>query len=98
MIQVNADLQRTAQRGKAFPSEQCTKLEESSRSGKARDLLRKTGDIKGTFCPKMGTIKDRNGRDKVDTEEVKKRWKECMKNCTKEILVNWITTMMWPAT
>ena len=46
----------------------------------------------------MGTIKDRNGRDKVDTEEVKKRWKECMKNCTKEILVNWITTMMWPAT
>ena len=76
MIQVNADLQRTAQRGKAFPSEQCTKLEESSRSGKARDLLRKTGDIKGTFCPKMGTIKDRNGGDLVNAEEIKKRWKE----------------------
>ena len=58
----------------------------------------KIGDIKGTFCPKMGTIKDRNGRDKVDTEEVKNRWKECMKNCTKEILMNWITTMMWSAT
>ena len=76
MIQVNADLQRTAQRGKAFPSEQCTKLEESSRSGKARDLLRKTGDIKGTFCPKMGTIKDMDGRDLA--EAIKKSWKEYM--------------------
>ena len=46
----------------------------------------------------MVTIKDRNGRDIVDTEEIKKRWKEYMKNCTKEILMNWITTMMWSAT
>ena len=44
--------------------------------GKTRDLFRKIGDIKGIFCPKMGTIKDRNGRDLVDAEEIKKRWKE----------------------
>ena len=41
-----------------------------------RDLFRKTGDIKGTYCPRMGTIKDINGRDLVDAEEIKKRWKE----------------------
>ena len=44
--------------------------------GKARDLFRKTGNIKGAFRPKMGTIKDKNGRDLVDTEEIKKRWKQ----------------------
>ena len=52
------------------------KLEESNRRGKTRDLFRKTGNIKGIFCPKMGTINDRNGRDLVDIEEIKKRWKE----------------------
>ena len=52
------------------------KLEEDSRRGKTRDLFRKTGNIKGTFHPKMGTIKDRNGRDLIDAEEIKKRWKE----------------------
>ena len=44
--------------------------------GKTRDLFRKIEDIKGAFCPKMGTIKDRNGRDLVDAEEIKKRWKQ----------------------
>ena len=43
---------------------------------KTRDLFRKIGDIKGTLCPRMGTIKDRNGRDLVDTDEIKKRWKQ----------------------
>ena len=57
-IQLNADLQRTAQREKkAFFNEQCIKLEENNRSGNTRALFRKIGDIKGTFCPKMGTIK-----------------------------------------
>ena len=60
----------------AFFNEQCIKLQENRR-GKTRDLFRKTGDIKGTFCPKMGPKKEINGRDLVDAEEFKKRWKEC---------------------
>ena len=76
--QLNADFQRTAWRDKkAFFSEQCIKLEEDNRRGKTRDLFRKTGDIKGTFCPKMGPKKEINGRDLVDAEEFKKKWKEC---------------------
>ena len=75
-IQLNADFPRAVQRDKAFFSEQCIKLEEDNRRGKTRDLCRKIGDIKGTFCPKMGTLKDINGRNLVDTEEIKKRWKE----------------------
>ena len=76
-IQLNADFQRTAQRDeKAFFNKQCIKLGENKRKGKTRDLFRKTGDIQGTFYPKMGTIKDTNGRDLVDAEEIKKRWKE----------------------
>ena len=62
---------------KVFFNEQCIQLEENNRRGKTRDLFRKIGDIKGTFCPKMGTIKDINGRDLVDAEEIK-RWKEYM--------------------
>ena len=61
---------------KPFFNEQCLKIEENSKRGKTRDPFRKTGNIKGVFCPKMGTIKDINGRDLVDTEEIKKRWKE----------------------
>ena len=57
--------------------EQCIKLEENNRRGKTGDLFRRIGAIKGTFCPKMSTIKDINGRDLVDVEEIKKRWKEC---------------------
>ena len=52
------------------------KKEENNRRGKTRDLFKKTRNIKGTFRPKMGTIKDRNGRDLVDTEKIKKRRKE----------------------
>ena len=76
-IQLNADFQRTAQRDKkVFFNEQSIKLEENNRRGKIEDLFRKTGDIKGTLCPKMGTIKDINGKDLVDAEEIKKRRKE----------------------
>ena len=68
-IQLNEEFQRTEQRDKmAFFNEQYIKLEENKRR-KTRHLFRKTGNIKGTFCPKIGTIKDRNGRDLVDTEE-----------------------------
>ena len=68
--------QRIARRHKDFFNEQCIKLEEKSRRGKTRDLSRKIGNIKGTFHPKIGTIKDRDGRDLVDAKEIKKRWKE----------------------
>ena len=82
-IQLNADFQRSAQRGKkAFFNEHCIKLAENNRSGKTRDLFRKIGDIKGTFCPKMGTIKDIDGRDVV--EAIKKSWKEYMEELQKK--------------
>ena len=68
--------QRIARRDKDFFNEQCIQLEENSRRGKTRDFFRKVGNTKGTFHPKMDTIKDRNGRDLVDAKEIKKRWKE----------------------
>ena len=70
-------VRRIARRDKkAFFNEQCIKLEESNRTGKTRDLFRKTGNTKETFLPKMGTIMPRNGRNLADTEEIKKKWKE----------------------
>ena len=84
-IKLNEDFQRTARRDKkAFFNKQCIKLEENSRMEKARDLFRKTVNIKGTFCPKMGTIRDRNIGDLVDTEEIKKRWEEYMEESYKK--------------
>ena len=78
-IRLNAEFQRIARRDKkAFFNGQCIKLEEDSRRGKTRDLFRKIGNIKGISYPKMGTIKDRNGRDLVGAEEMKKRLKEYM--------------------
>ena len=62
----------------AFFYEQCLITEEKNKRGKTRDLFRKYGNIKRAFHPKMGTIKDKNGRDSVDAEEIKKRWKEYM--------------------
>ena len=62
---------------KVFLSDQCKEIEESSRVGKTRDLLKKIRDTKGTFHAKMGTIKDRNGMDPTEAEEdIKKRWQE----------------------
>ena len=84
-IQLNSDFQRTAQRDKkAFFNEQCVKLEGHNRRGKPRDLFRKIGNIKGAFCPKMGTIKDINGRDLLDAEEIKKRGREDMEELYKK--------------
>ena len=80
---------------KAFFKEQCIKTEENNRRGKTRDIFRKTGNIKGKFHPKMGTIKDRNGRDLENTEEIKKRWKEYTEELYKKILMNQITMMVW---
>ena len=73
--QLNADLQKIARRDKkAFLSDQCKKREENNRMGKTRDLFKKTGDTKGTFQAKMGTIKDENGKNLTEAEDIKKRW------------------------
>ena len=61
---------------KAFLSDQCKEIEENNRMRKTSDLFKKIRDIKGTFHAKMGTIKDRNGRDLTEAEDIKKRWQE----------------------
>ena len=72
---LNAEFQRIARQDKKILlSEQCKEIEENNRIGKTRDLFKKTGDSKGTFHAKMGTIKDRNGMDLTDEEQNKKRW------------------------
>ena len=74
---LNAEFQRTARRDKkAFLSDQCKAIEENDRMGKTSDLSNKIRDTKGTFHAKMGTIKDRNGMDLTDAEDIKKRWQE----------------------
>ena len=74
---LNAGFQRTARRGKkAFLSDQCKEIEEKNRMGKTRDLFKKSSDTKGAFHAKMGSIKDRNGRDLTEAEDTKKRWQE----------------------
>ena len=71
---LNAELQRTAKRGKkAFFSDQCKEIEKNNRMGKTRDLFKKIRDTKGTFHAKMGIIKDRNGMDLTEAEDIKKR-------------------------
>ena len=73
----NAEFQRIARRDKiALLSDQCKEIEENNRMGKTRDLSKKIRDIKGTFHAKMGTIKDRNGMDSTEAEDIKKRWQE----------------------
>ena len=67
--------QRTVRRDKkAFLSDQCKEIEENSRMGEIRNLFKKTRDTQGIFHAKMGTIKDKNGRDLTDAEDIKKRW------------------------
>ena len=70
--QLNAEFQRIARRDKAFLNEQCKEAEENNKMGKKKDLFKKTGDIKGTFHARMDTIRDRNGKDLTETEEIKK--------------------------
>ena len=74
---MNAEFQRIVRRDKkTFLSDQCKKIEENNRMGKTRDLFRKIRDTKGTFHAKMGSIKDRNGLDLTEVEDIKKRWQE----------------------
>ena len=74
---LNAEFQRIARRDKkAFLSDRCKEIEENNRMGKTRDLFKKIRDTKGTFHAKMGSIKDRNGMDITEAEDIKKRWQE----------------------
>ena len=74
---MNAEFQRIARRDKkGFLSEQCKQTEENNRVGKTRDLFKKIRDTKGTFHAKMGTIKERNGMDLTEADDIKKRWPE----------------------
>ena len=74
---MNAEFQRIARRDKkAFLSDQCKEIEENSRIGKTRDLFKKIRDAKEIFHAKMGSIKDINGMDQTEAEDIKKRWQE----------------------
>ena len=84
---LNAELQRIARRDKkAFLSNQCKEMEEDNRIGKTRGLFKKIRDTKGTFHAKMGRIKDRNGMDLTEAEDIKKRWQECTEELYKKDL------------
>ena len=83
---LNAEFQRIARTDKkAFLSDQCKVIEENNTMGKTRDLFKKIRDIKGTFHAKMGLIKDRNGMDLTEAEDIKKRWQEYTEELYKKI-------------
>ena len=91
---LNADFERTARRDKeAFLSDQCKEIQKNNRMGKTRDLFKKIRNTKGTFHAKMGTIKDRNGMNLTETEEIKWR-QEYTKNYTKKIFMTQIIMMV----
>ena len=74
---LNAEFQRIARRDKKdFLSDQCKEIEKNNRKGKTRDLFKKIRDTKGIFHAKMGPLKDRNGMDLTEAEDIKKRWQE----------------------
>ena len=91
----NAEFQRIARRDKkAFLSDQCKEIKENNRMGKTRDLFKKIRDTKGIFHTKMGLIKDRNGMDLTEAEDIKRGGKNTQKNCTKKIFTTEIITMV----
>ena len=81
---MNVEFQRIARRDtKAFFSDQCKEIEENNRMGKTRDLFKKIRDTKGKFHAKMGSIKDRNGRDLTEQKILRRGGKNTQRNCTK---------------
>ena len=84
---MNAEFQRIARRDKkAFLSDQCKEIEANNRMGKTRVLLKKIRDTKGTFHAKAGSIKDRNGRDPTQAEDIKRRWQVYTEELYKKVL------------
>ena len=91
---LNAEFQKIARRKKkAFLSDQCKEIEENNRMGKSRDL-KKIRDTKGAFHAKMGTIKDRNGMDLIEAEDIKKRWQEYTEELYKKVFMTQMTMMV----
>ena len=92
---MNAEFQRIAMRDKkGYPSEQCKEIEENNRMGKTRDLFKKIRDTKGTFHTNVGTIKDRNGMDLKEAEDIKKRWQEYTEALYRNIFMTQIIMMV----
>ena len=91
---MNAEFQRIARDKKAFLSDQCKEKEENDRMEKTRDLFKKIRDNKGTFYAKMGTIKNRNGMNLTEAEDIKKRWQDYTEELYKKIFMSQITMMM----
>ena len=84
---LNAEFQRIARRDKeVFLIDHCKEIEENNRMGQTRDLFKKIRDTKGTFHAKMGSIKDKNGMDLTEAEDIKKRWQNTQKDCIKKDL------------
>ena len=92
---LNAEFQRTARRNKkAFLSDQCKEIEENSRVGKTRDLSKKIRDTKGTIHAKIGSIKDRNGKNIQKQKILRRGGNNTQKNCTKNIFMTQIIMMV----
>ena len=92
---MNAEFQRIARRDKKdFFIDQSKEIEENNRVGKTRDFFKKIRDTKGIFHAKIGSIKDRNGIDLTEAEDIKKRWQDKQKNKTKKIFMTQITMMV----
>ena len=92
---LNAEFKKIARIDKkAFLSDQCKEIEENNRMGKTRDHFKKIRDTKGTFHADMGTVKDRNGMDLTEAEDIKKGWQEYTEELYKKVLMTQITTMV----
>ena len=92
---LNSEFQRIARRDKkAFLSDQCKDIEENNRMGKTRDVFKKIRDTKGIFHAKMSSIKDRNGMDLTEAEDIRKRWQEYTEELYKKDLHDADNTMM----
>ena len=92
---MNAEFQRIARKDKkAFLSDQCKETEQNKRMGKTSDLFKNTGYTKGAFHAKMGSIKDRNGMDLIEAEDIKKRWQEYTEKLYKKKIMMQVTMMV----
>ena len=92
---LNAEFQRTSRRDKkAFLTDQCKEIEENNRMGKTRDLFKKIRNTKGAFHAKLGSIKDRNGMDLTEADDIKKRWQEYAEELYKNSFTIQIITMV----
>ena len=94
---LNAEFQRIAKRDKkAFLSDQCKEIEKNNRKGKTSDLFKKIRYTKGTFHAKMGTIKNRNGMDLTEAEDIKKRWQEYTEDHTVQVTCSVVSDSLRP--